>query len=100
MTNNNLEQLLIEQTKAKAHKREFRMLAQLLAQQFHVTQGSQLVALLGSGDERNNIEAIAYWLAEHGHYIEHMKAIRIDPLNRLHNELNKKLLSAQLGANL
>jgi hypothetical protein len=97
MNNTNLNNLLIQQTKEKANKREFRMLATLLAQQFHVSHGDHLVPLLGSGDERSNVDAIAYWLAEHGHYIENMKALKVDPLNRLHNELNKRLLAAQLG---
>ena len=97
MPNKTLESVLEEQTKAKAQKREFRMLAKLLAQQFHVTQGAHLVPLLGSGDEHSNVDAIAYWLAEHGHYIENMKAMEVDPLNRLHNELNKRLLAAELG---
>ncbi|MEY8241888.1 MAG: hypothetical protein RPT25_16190 [Cycloclasticus sp.] len=97
MNNSQLNDLLIKQTKLRAQKREFRMLAQLLAQQFHVSQGDQLVLLLGSGDERSNVEAIAYWLAEHGHYIEHMNARKVDPLNRLHNELNKRLLAAEIG---
>jgi hypothetical protein len=55
------------------------------------------VPLLGCGDERSNVDAIAYWLAEHGHYIEHMNALKVDPLNRLHNELNKRLLAAEIG---
>ena len=97
MPNKTLESVLVEQTKAKAQKREFKMLAQLLAQQFHVTQGDHLVPLLGNGDEHSNVDAIAYWLAEHGHYIENMKALKVDPLNRLHNELNKRLLAAELG---
>jgi len=97
MNNTNLNNVLIEQTKRKAKKREFRMLAQLLAQQFHVSQGDHLVPLLGCGDERSNVDAIAYWLAEHGHYIEHMNALKVDPLNRLHNELNKRLLAAEIG---
>ena len=97
MNNTNLNNVLIEQTKRKAKKREFRMLAQLLAQQFHVSHGDHLVPLLGSGDERSNIEAISYWLAEHRDYIENMKALKVDPLNRLHNELNKRLLAAEIG---
>ena len=49
MTKNNLINMLAEQTKHKAQKREFRMLAQLLAQQFHIHQGRHLVGLLGNG---------------------------------------------------
>ena len=97
MPNKTLESVLEEQTKAKAQKREFRMLATLLAHQFHVSVGDHLVPLLGSGDEHSNVDAIAYWLAEHGHYIENMKTLKVDPLNRLHNELNKRLLAAELG---
>ena len=97
MDNIDLVQILTAQTKRKAEKRESKMLAQLLAQQRHVTQGDHLVPLLGNGDERSNVEAIAYWLAEHGHYIEDMKAMRVDPLNRLHNELNKRLLAFEIG---
>ncbi len=97
MDNSQLKEYLIKQTKLKAQKRELRMLAQLLAQQLQVSQGDQLVLLLGCGDERSNVEAIAYWLAEHGHYIEHINALNVDPLNRLHNELNKRLLAAEIG---
>jgi hypothetical protein len=97
MNNTKLAGLLTQQTKNKAKKREFKMLALLLAQQFHVSQGDHLVPLLGCGDERSNVDAIAYWLAEHGHYIEHMNALKVDPLNRLHNELNKRLLAAEIG---
>jgi hypothetical protein len=97
MINNNLMQALSEQTKRKAQKREFQMLAQLLAQQFHIHQGSHLVGLLGNGDEHNNVEAIAYWLAEKGEYIEEMKVLHVDPLNHLHNELGKKLINAEHG---
>ena len=97
MINNNLMQALSEQTKHKAQKREFRMLAQLLAQQFHIHQGRHLVGLLGNGDEHNNVEAIAYWLAEKGEYIEEMKVLHVDPLNHLHNELGKKLINAEHG---
>lgn len=93
----NLTQVLTDQTKHKAQKREFRLLAELLAQQFHVRQGSHLVGLLGNGDERSNVEAIAYWLAEKGEYIEELKALKIDPLNHLHNELGKKLTNAEYG---
>lgn len=92
-----LEQVLTEQTKHKAQKREFRLLAELLAQQFHVRQGRHLVGLLGNGDEHNNVEAIAYWLAEKGEYIEDMKALQVDPLNHLHNELGKELINAEHG---
>ena len=92
-----LEQVLAEQTKHKAQKREFRLLAELLAQQFHVRQGSHLVGLLGNGDEHNNVEAIAYWLAEKGEYIEDMKALQVDPLNHMHNELGKELINAEHG---
>lgn len=94
---NDLNQILVSDIQRKAQKREFRMLAELLAKQFHVTHGNHLVPLLGSGTEQTNIEAIAYWLAEHGHYIETMKTMKVDPLNRLHNELNRRLLSAELG---
>ncbi len=94
---NKVDAFVLQDTKRKAKKREFRMLATLLAHQFHVTQGDHLVPLLGSGDEHSNVDAIAYWLAEHGHYIENMKALKVDPLNRLHNELNKRLLAAELG---
>lgn len=97
MSKGHLIQILTEQTKQKAQKREFRLLAELLAQQFHVSQGSNLIGLLGNGDEHNNVEAIAYWLAENGEYIEEMKALKVDPLNHLHNQLNKKLLTADLG---
>jgi hypothetical protein len=90
-----LTQVIAAQAKHKANKREFRLLAELLAQQFHVRQGSHLVGLLGSGDERNNVEAIAYWLAEKGDYIEDMKALQVDPLNHLHNELGKELINAE-----
>ncbi|MBL4796281.1 MAG: DUF3596 domain-containing protein [Oleispira sp.] len=38
-----------------------------------------------------------YWLSENGEYIEEMKALKVDPLNHLHNQLNKKLLTAELG---
>tara|TARA_B100001063_G_scaffold241067_1_gene267291 strand:+ start:1085 stop:1381 length:297 start_codon:yes stop_codon:yes gene_type:complete len=93
----NLVQVLTDQTKHKAQKREFRLLAELLAQQFHVRQGSHLVGLLGNGDERSNVEAIAYWLAEKGEYIDELKALKIDPLNHLHNELGKKLTNAEYG---
>lgn len=97
MPNKTLEAILAEQTKAKAQKREFRMLATLLAHQFHVSVGDQLVPIIGSGTEKNNIEAIAYWLAEHGHYIEEAKTTQLDPLNQLHNELNKQLLRLEIG---
>jgi hypothetical protein len=97
MSKGNLIQILTEQTKRKAQKREFRLLAELLAQQFHVSQGSNLIRLLGSGDEHNNVEAIAYWLAEKGEYIEEMKVLHVDPLNHLHNELGKKLINAEHG---
>ncbi len=97
MDKTNVVHFLTEQTKRKAQKREFRMIAQLLAQQLHINQGDHLVLFLGSGDERTNVEAIAYWLAEKGQYIENMKAIQIDPLNRLFDELSKKLHIFELG---
>ena len=97
MNKGHLIQTLKIQTKRKAQKREFRLLAELLAQQFHVSQGSNLISLLGNGDEHNNVEAIAYWLAEKGDYIEEMKVLHVDPLNHLHNELGKKLISAEHG---
>ncbi|MEY8239138.1 MAG: hypothetical protein RPT25_02255 [Cycloclasticus sp.] len=97
MDKTNLVHFLTEQTKRKARKREFKMLAQLLAQQLHISQGDHLVLFLGSGDERSNVDAIAYWLAEKGQYIESMKAIQIDPLNRLYDELSKKLCIFELG---
>jgi hypothetical protein len=97
MSNKTIETVLEEQTKAKAQKREFRMLATLLAHQFHVSVGNHLVPMIGSGTEQNNIEAIAYWLAQHGHYIEEAKTTKLDPLNQLHNELNKQLLRLEIG---
>ncbi len=97
MNKTNLGNFLTDQTKLKAQKRELKNLAQLLALKLHINQGDHLVRFLGDGTEKNNVEAVAYWLAQHGHYIEDMKAIEVDPLNRLHNELIKKLLSLELG---
>jgi len=96
MTKHTLERLLEDQARLKAQRREFLMLAKLLAAQFRVSHGDHLVPILGCGKERNNIEAIAYWLACHGHYIESAKTMEVDPLNQLHNELNKKLLQAEI----
>jgi hypothetical protein len=84
-------------TKFKAQKREFRLLAELLARQLHVTHGTHLISLLGSGDEKTNLDAIAFWLAKQGEYLEEVKALQIDPLNHLYNELSKKLMSAEFG---
>lgn len=97
MIQNNLTEILAEQTKLKAKKREFRLLAELLARQFHISHGTHLINLLGCGDEKTNVDAIAFWLAKQGEYLEEVKALQIDPLNHLHNELNKKLMSAEVG---
>jgi hypothetical protein len=97
MNNHKVLMTIQAHTKLKAKKREFRLLAELLARQFHVTHGTHLISLLGSGDEKTNVDAIAFWLAKQGEYLEEVKVLRIDPLNHLHNELSKKLMSAELG---
>lgn len=97
MFNERIANILTPQAQQKAQTREFRLMAQLLAQQFHINQGDNLVRLLGNGDQRNNVEAIAYWLAEKREYIEEMKALQLDPLDHLRNELSKKLINAEYG---
>mgnify|MGYP000067738923 FL=1 len=97
MGNHKVLKTVQAQTKLKAKKREFRLLAELLARQFHVSHGTHLINLLGCGDEKTNVDAIAFWLAKQGEYLEEVKALQIDPLNHLHNELNKKLMSAEFG---
>lgn len=97
MGNHKVLKTIQAQTKLKAKKREFRLLAELLARQFHVSHGTHLINLLGCGDEKTNVDAIAFWLAKQGEYLEEVKVLQIDPLNHLHTELNKKLMSAEFG---
>ena len=97
MNKTDLYKLLIKQAKQAAHKKKLHSIAEALAIRLYVSQGRHLVYLLGSGAEKNNIEAIAYWLANHGHYLEGMDANESDPLNCLHNKLNKELLSLEIG---
>lgn len=97
MLNEWVTNILTPQAQQKAQIREFRLMAQLLAQQFHINHGDNLVRLLGNGDQRNNLEAIIYWLAEEREHIEEMKALQLDPLDHLRNELNKKLINAEHG---
>lgn len=76
MNNHKVLKAIQVHTKLKAQKREF--------------------CLLGSGDEKTNVDAIAFQLAKQGEYLEEVKALQIDPLNHLYNELSKKLMSAEL----
>lgn len=52
MGNHKVLKTVQAQTKLKAKKREFRLLAELLARQFHVSHGTHLINLLGCGDEK------------------------------------------------
>ena len=50
-------------------KRKIRNLAESLAHIANVSEGRQLAALIGSGDEHSNIEALQTWIAlELKHY--------------------------------
>ena len=97
MPNKTLESVLEEQTKAKPQKRKFRILDTLLYHQFHVSVGDHLVPMIGSGTEQNNNEAIAYWLAQNGHYIEEAKTTQLAQLTQLHNEMNKQRFRQEDG---
>jgi hypothetical protein len=41
---------------------QVRRLAEVLAHAFHLTEGAALVWVLGSGQERDNREALAHWV--------------------------------------
>ena len=97
MRNELVANILAPQDQQKAIKRELRLMAQLLAQQLHVNQGDNLVRILGNNAHRSNVEAIAYWLEERLEYIEEMKALQLDPLDHLRNELSKKLSNVEYG---
>ena len=97
MNRTDLNKLLAKRAKQAAHKKKLHSIAETLAIRLHVRQGRHLIWELGSGTQKDNIEAIAYWLAKHGHYIEDTDEKESDPLNYLHNKLNEKLLSLELG---
>jgi hypothetical protein len=97
MRNELVANILAPQDQQKAIKRELRLMAQLLAHQLHVNQGDNLVRILGNNAHRSNVEAIAYWLEERLEYIDEMKALQLDPLDDLRNELSKKLIHVEYG---
>lgn len=74
------------QRTVRKQSRYLRNLAESLAMIAKVPEGRHLIAVIGSGNERSNIEALVTWISAKEKTLRSLRNIGIDPLDYLYAE--------------
>ncbi|MEJ1379030.1 MAG: hypothetical protein RPU32_13850 [Candidatus Sedimenticola sp. (ex Thyasira tokunagai)] len=85
------EQLIATTEKQRALKRQINLMADFVAHRLKVVNGTHLILSIGNGTERNNTEAIAYWISTLELSIQEMMDIGHTPDEYIESRLTKLL---------
>ena len=63
--NESMTQFLADEVEARNRQRQVRLIVSYLMQLLRIPDGDHLVLIFGSGNERNNREALMTWVEKH-----------------------------------
>ena len=84
-----MHNFIAQRQQEDAFNRRVRQLATTMAGLMYIRpEGIELIELIGTGEERNNLEALQYWIKQELHGV---KLADIEPLDYLYARIQERL---------